>query len=68
MIIRNATIDDIKDIYEWRNDPLSRSMFKDTSLISLEKHKSWFNKTLNNPDKRMYIGLVKGERDRCYKV
>ena len=62
MIIRNAKIDDIKDIYKWRNDPLSRSMFIDSSYISISKHKLWFNNTLTNPNKKMYIGLVNGEK------
>ena len=62
MIIRNAKIDDIIDIYKWRNDPLSRSMSIDTSYVSIAKHKLWFNKTLTNPNKKMYIGLVKREK------
>jgi RimJ/RimL family protein N-acetyltransferase len=62
VIIRNAKIDDIKDVYKWRNDSLSRSMFVDSSYISIAKHKLWFNNTLTNPNKEMYIGLVKGEK------
>lgn len=62
MIIRNAKIDDIKDVYKWRNDSLSRSMSVDSSYISIAKHKLWFNNTLTNPNKEMYIGLVKGEK------
>lgn len=62
MIIRNANISDIIDIYRWRNDPLSRSMFIDSKLLSIDNHKTWFKETLEDPNKKIYIGIFKGKK------
>ena len=56
MIIRDANLDDSDDIYNWRNDKLSREMFFDSSVISKETHDSWFKKTLNSNNNKIYIG------------
>lgn len=58
MEIRYAKIDDSEDLFLWRNDPLSRAMSIQMGLISLEEHKIWFNSSLVNSSKKIYIGIV----------
>jgi len=62
VIVRNANINDIIDIYKWRNDPLSRSMFINNKLLSIDKHKNWFKDTLEDPNKKMYVGIINGKK------
>jgi len=56
--IRAATSSDCEDIYVWRSDPISLSMFFNNSIPSYEEHKNWFNSSLNNADRKLYIGEV----------
>tara|TARA_B100001063_G_C16475813_1_gene410091 strand:+ start:131 stop:586 length:456 start_codon:yes stop_codon:yes gene_type:complete len=62
VIVRNANINDLIDIYKWRNDPFSRSMFINRKLLSIDCHKTWFKNTLNDPNKKMYVGIVNGKK------
>ncbi len=48
MLVRIATDKDSKNIFEWRNDPLTREMSHETKIISWAEHKNWFNKSLNS--------------------
>jgi L-amino acid N-acyltransferase YncA len=57
LIIRPATADDSREIWQWRNDPLSRCMSKNTETISLEGHMQWVRAALANPAITMYIGI-----------
>tara|TARA_X000000950_G_scaffold289404_1_gene412959 strand:+ start:24606 stop:25463 length:858 start_codon:yes stop_codon:yes gene_type:complete len=58
MIIRKATILDSKVILEWRNDPLTRSMFFENSKINFNEHNKWFKKNLNSKSNLMFIGEI----------
>ena len=49
---------DSKDIFEWRNDPLSRSMSIDNQEVGIEEHNNWFESSLINPSKFLYIGML----------
>ena len=42
--VRKANNKDIYDIYNWRNDPITKKMSKNKSSINLDEHKDWFNK------------------------
>lgn len=59
MIIKNATQNDSIDIWNWRNDPHSRSMFINSNLVSWDEHSLWFNRLLSNPAHIVYIGSTK---------
>lgn len=58
MRIRVANLSDLIDIFEWRNDVHSRSVFINNRIVSLEAHKEWFEYSLKNPLRRLYLGLV----------
>ena len=56
--IRAASRSDCEDIYVWLCDPVSLSMFFNTSIPSYKEHKDWFNSSLNSADRKLYIGEV----------
>ncbi len=56
--IRAATRRDCEDIYIWLRDPISLSMFFSSSIPSYKEHKDWFNSSLNNSERKLYIGEV----------
>ena len=61
-MIRKANLNDVDDIYYWRNDPLSRSMSASKSTISIIEHKKWFKSSLINPNIKLYIGTTEGKK------
>ena len=56
--IRPAENRDCEDIYIWRSDPLSRSMFFCNSIPSLKEHADWFESSLMSVNRKFYIGEV----------
>ena len=55
--IVNADLSHSKAIWEWRNDPVTRSMFKSKDFVLWTDHSSWYQKSLINPERIMYVGL-----------
>jgi RimJ/RimL family protein N-acetyltransferase len=60
--ILRATENDSKDIWEWRNDELTKKMSVLTDSIHWETHSAWYKKTLANPNCYLYIGYVNNEK------
>ena len=58
IIIKHASLRDVDDIFEWRNDPLSRKFSTNTKPISKNTHVKWFKKSLKNKRNQYFI---------CYK-
>ena len=56
MLIRNLNKNDKDDIFNWRNDKISRLMFFESSIISKKTHNEWFFNSINNKNKKIYIG------------
>jgi L-amino acid N-acyltransferase YncA len=56
--IRAADKSDCKDIYAWRSDIVSRTMFFNSNIPTYEEHFQWFNSSLNNQDCKLYIGEI----------
>ncbi len=46
--IRKTDISDVKDLFEWRNDNLSRKMLLNSDIIEWKDHLNWHNKVLKN--------------------
>lgn len=46
--VRKATHTDNKDVYDWRNDKLTRQMSLQNNFIDKEEHNNWFEASLNN--------------------
>lgn len=53
--LRNAQINDSEDVFSWRNDPHSRSMFIEQEKVTWETHQNWFKKSLENPMRLILI-------------
>ncbi len=46
--IRKTDITDVKDLFEWRNDNLSRKMMLNSNMIEWNDHLNWHKKVLKN--------------------
>ena len=57
MKITKASNHDSLDIFQWRNDPLTRQNSINTDPVSLEDHKQWFTKVLNSRNTELLIGI-----------
>lgn len=55
MKLREATYDDWKLLLEWRNDPSTRENSFTQEEIPEHIHKLWFNDSLSNPYRKIYI-------------
>lgn len=44
-------------IYKWINDPIARKNSFHTELIPYEVHCNWYNNSLNNKNRLMYIAM-----------
>lgn len=57
-MIRPVSIDDCRDIFDWRNDKLSQTMFMQFGDINYDDHCSWFEEALISSSKKIYIGTI----------
>ena len=53
--VRLASECDIKDIYEWRNDKITRQMSFDSNIVKWENHTKWFKNSLSSNKKILII-------------
>ena len=53
--VRLATDKDSKNIFDWRNDTLTRSMSHSTEIIDWEQHKKWFASSLDSENRLLVI-------------
>jgi spore coat polysaccharide biosynthesis predicted glycosyltransferase SpsG/RimJ/RimL family protein N-acetyltransferase len=56
--IRPASIEDCDSVYQWRNAEETRHYIFNAEPISLETHRNWFCKTLENPSRILLIGEI----------
>lgn len=57
-----ATGADSRDVFDWRNDPGSRQVSKQSALIDWETHAAWFAAALASPDRNIFIGYCGSEK------
>ncbi len=53
-----ATANDSRNIWEWRNDDLTKKMSIINDSISWEAHSAWYEKYLTNPSGHLYLGYL----------
>jgi len=58
MKIRPADLSDLQNIFEWRNDETSRSLFHSSGTVTFNEHTDWYQRSLKNPHRKIYIGLI----------
>lgn len=54
-------IEDARLLFDWRNDPTTRAMSRDTSQIVWDDHIGWLGRRLTNPDHGLYIAVIGNE-------
>lgn len=62
--IRSAKENDSKDIFEWRNDELTRQMSHTSEIIEWENHSRWYSNSLDSESRILLIC----EDDRKEKI
>lgn len=62
MILRPATPEDGPFLLRLRNDRLTRENSLSDTLVGLEEHWDWLASSLVNPNRRLWIAEVDGER------
>jgi RimJ/RimL family protein N-acetyltransferase len=55
LYFRFAEPQDVKDLFSWRNDSATRQASFNTAEISFEEHKKWFEETLADPKRNLFI-------------
>ena len=55
--IVNADLSHSRNIWDWRNDPISRSFSRKTNLVEWNDHDAWFRKSLKNKERFLYLGI-----------
>lgn len=54
---RAVTEEDSKDLFRWRNDPLTRQSSFNTNEVSWKEHVRWFRDSLANPLRNIFVIL-----------
>ena len=66
--IREATLSDLEVLFEWRNDPITRSSSHNTDPVQIDGHTKWLASVLSNPSRKLYIaesGVIPIGTVRC---
>ena len=66
--IRNVKLSDSEEIWKWRNDIQTRSMFKEKDFVDLKEHNRWFNKKINDKNCYFYIGETQNLRAGVVRI
>jgi RimJ/RimL family protein N-acetyltransferase len=60
--IRLARKNDCQSLYDWRNDKNSLEMSYVSEPISYIDHNNWFNNSLTNKNRKIYLGEIDNEK------
>ncbi len=61
MILRRAAMTDAGRLYRWRTDPETRAASLNTGPIDSESHYTWLLKSLDDPNRQIYIAEYRGD-------
>ena len=56
--LRKVSQGDLRDLWQWRNDRFARLNSVNRKTISPAEHRKWFLKSLRDPRRKIYIGLL----------
>ena len=59
LFFRFVEPEDSDDLLRWRNDPITRKYAFDTTKVSKKNHIKWFNSSLVNPKRNIFIIMDK---------
>ncbi len=68
LTIRLAVSADSRNVWAWRNDPLTRSNSTDQTEVTWDSHIFWFEGLLKDPDRKLYIGITTKSDDQIGMV
>jgi RimJ/RimL family protein N-acetyltransferase len=60
LTLRAAAAADARLLFEWRNDPLTRSNSLETGLVPWEEHLRWLTASLARSDRRLLVAELEG--------
>ena len=60
--VREASLKDSRDIWEWRNNKHSLSMFKNSNYVSFDSHDIWFQNKITDHQTKIYVGYLDNKR------
>ena len=63
--VREADLGDCIEVFEWRNDDLTRQMSRSSNVVHWEDHLRWYENSLANEDRLLLICESKGEVKNC---
>jgi spore coat polysaccharide biosynthesis protein SpsF len=58
-VVRSPFVTDCIYYFNWVNDEQVRKNSNNSELVEWESHKEWFGKSLNDPQKRMFVFVEK---------
>jgi len=61
MNLREATIDDARQLFEWANDPIMRANSFSQKNIDWDEHINWLDKRLSSDNSKIFIAMIKDE-------
>ncbi len=57
IFFRFAVKEDLEDVFNWRNDEITRKYSFNSSELNLDEHKTWYFSSLKNPNRNIFIAL-----------
>lgn len=60
LTLRPATTGDMRQLWEWRNDPVTRQMFRHTDVVPWETHQQWCASVLSDPERLLLVAESSG--------
>ncbi len=60
--LRRVNVDDAVALWRWRNDPETRRNSISTAELSLQEHMTWFEASLTNPARVIYVSEFRGAK------
>ncbi|MAH43730.1 hypothetical protein CL614_08500 [archaeon] len=55
--VRDATAIDSMELWQWRNDQITRQNSINTNMVEFADHCNWFANVLTNPNRKIMIGF-----------
>ena len=61
LIIERASLHHSRSIWEWRNDEVTRSLSRNSEVVTWDEHDVWFRRSIVNPNRFFYVGIPIGD-------
>lgn len=58
--VRDAAADDARIMFDWRNDPVTREVSRETAPLDWQAHVDWLDRALADPARALFVGEIGG--------